>query len=166
MVVHNYKRLWTRLEKENNYEFGAMYCAVHGYEKFKTQGENYLFIFNLTITLFAKKSVEMCWNFWTMSGSFGSEWLRSTKEDSRTSPNYGNQWLTKLRWKKWSKLPLQFSRFFKSVICILISYFWDDDNGYFCKRFPHLAEGVFDQVDEQRFFLIWRFFQNFLYYFF
>ena len=52
MVLHNYKRLWTRLEKENNYEFGMMYCAIHGFEKFKKQGENYLFIFNLTISLF------------------------------------------------------------------------------------------------------------------
>ena len=52
MVLHNYKRVWTRLEKENNYEWGMMYCAVHGFEKFKTQGENYLFIFNLTISLF------------------------------------------------------------------------------------------------------------------
>ena len=53
MVLHNHKRLWTRLERRNNYEHGMMYCAVHGFEKFKKQGENYLFIFNLTNFLFS-----------------------------------------------------------------------------------------------------------------
>ena len=44
MVLHNYKRVWTRLERANNYEYGMMFCAVHGFEEFKRQGENYLFL--------------------------------------------------------------------------------------------------------------------------
>jgi len=37
MVLHNYKRVWTRLERANNYEYGMMFCAVHGFEEFKRQ---------------------------------------------------------------------------------------------------------------------------------
>ena len=61
MVVHNHRALWTEEEKRTNYEFGQLYCAVHGYEKFKKTGKNYLFfyfnvffIFNLTIFLLLK----------------------------------------------------------------------------------------------------------------
>jgi hypothetical protein len=44
MVVHNHRAVWTEEEKKVNYEFGMMYCAVHGFEKFKKMGKNYLFI--------------------------------------------------------------------------------------------------------------------------
>ena len=62
MVVHNHRKVWSEEEKKVNYEYGLMYCAVHGYEKFKKTGKNYLFlyfngffIFNLTIFYFLKK---------------------------------------------------------------------------------------------------------------
>ena len=45
MVLHNHKRLWTPLERRNNYEYGFIYCARFGFEKFKKMGENHLFIF-------------------------------------------------------------------------------------------------------------------------
>ena len=45
MVLHNHKRLWTPLERRNNYEYGLIYCARFGFEKFKRMGENHLFIF-------------------------------------------------------------------------------------------------------------------------
>ena len=45
MVLHNHKRLWTPLERRNNYEYGSIYCARFGFEKFKKMGENHLFIF-------------------------------------------------------------------------------------------------------------------------
>ena len=70
MVVHNHRAVWTEEEKKVNYEFGMMYCAVHGFEKFKKMGKNYLFLylngffifnlfkrvlyFNLTIFIFSK----------------------------------------------------------------------------------------------------------------
>ena len=59
MVVHDHRKVWSEEEKTVNYEHGLMYCAVHGYEKFKKTGKNYLFIyfngffiFNLTIFYF------------------------------------------------------------------------------------------------------------------
>ena len=59
MVVHNYRRVWTREEKKANYEHGLMYCVVHGFDKFKKMGKNYLFngffIFNLTFFFIFKK---------------------------------------------------------------------------------------------------------------
>ena len=45
MVVHNHRKVWTREEKKVNYEFGLMYCVVHGYDKFKKMGKNYLFLY-------------------------------------------------------------------------------------------------------------------------
>ena len=45
MFLHNHKRLWTPLERRNNYEYGSIYCARHGFERFKKMGENHLFIF-------------------------------------------------------------------------------------------------------------------------
>ena len=45
MVLHNHKRLWTPLERRNNYEYGSIYCTRFGFEKFKKMGENHLFIF-------------------------------------------------------------------------------------------------------------------------
>ena len=53
MVLHNHRRLRTPLEKRDNYEYGMMYCARYGYEKFKKMGKNSLF-FNLTIFIFYK----------------------------------------------------------------------------------------------------------------
>ena len=41
MVVHHGDRLWTRLERERNYQFGMTYVARYGYEKFKRMGKNY-----------------------------------------------------------------------------------------------------------------------------
>jgi hypothetical protein len=35
MVLHNHKRLWTPLERRNNYEYGLIYCARFGFERFK-----------------------------------------------------------------------------------------------------------------------------------
>ena len=67
MVVHNYRRVWTREEKKANYEHGLMYCVVHGFDKFKKMGKNYLFngffIFNLTIFYFQKIFVYLFFNF-------------------------------------------------------------------------------------------------------
>ena len=59
MVHHNHKRLWTPIERRNIYEYGAIYCARFGFERFKKMGENHLFFifdltnyFNLTIFIF------------------------------------------------------------------------------------------------------------------
>ena len=41
MVVFNHRKVWTDEEKKVNYEWGLMYCAVHGFEKFKRTGKNY-----------------------------------------------------------------------------------------------------------------------------
>ena len=66
MVVHNHRKVWTEEEKKVNYEHGLMYCAVHGFEKFKRTGKNYLFslfltgslfFFNLTIFYFSKINI-------------------------------------------------------------------------------------------------------------
>ena len=43
MAIHNHRKVWTEEEKKVYYEHGLMYCAVHGYEKFKKTGKNYLF---------------------------------------------------------------------------------------------------------------------------
>ena len=59
MFHHNHKRLWTPLERRNIYEYGSIYCARFGFERFKKMGENHLFFifdltnyFNLTIFIF------------------------------------------------------------------------------------------------------------------
>ena len=58
MVVHNHRAVWTEEEKKVNYEFGMMYCAVHGFEKFKKMGKNYLFI-----SLFKRVLYFLIWRF-------------------------------------------------------------------------------------------------------
>ena len=52
MAIHNHRKVWTEEEKKVYYEHGLMYCAVHGYEKFKKTGKNYLFSLFLTGSLF------------------------------------------------------------------------------------------------------------------
>ena len=89
MVVHNTRRLWTRLERQRNYEFGITYCSRYGYQRFKKMGKNYLFTyFNLTssfffnLTIFSKTYsffnffLELeCWEVANMIYDNESMWL-------------------------------------------------------------------------------------------